>query len=586
VIGRLKTGVTLHQAQSQVARIAADLNHRFPIKATAGMQFRLEPMQQDLVADVRPVILALMCAVIFLLLIACANVANLLLVRASWRQRELAVRAALGGSPWRLVRQMLAESLVIAAAGAMVGLVLASLGIKLLIAIGPPNLPRMDSIDIDPVVLAFAILAALLAAAIFGIVPALRAARPNLMDTLRASGRTAGLSAGSLLRNAVVIAEVALSFVLLIGSGLMLRSLIALQRTDPGYDAHGILTFFLPVNGNQATQRAAFVRQLRERLSALPGVQSVSAASPLPLEGGPNNGRWGTEEALIDPGKFHQADFHIVLPGYFETLRTRLIAGRTFTDADNLPDRKLIVVDQKLAAIAFPGRSAIGRRILARVTTPEAEWFEIIGVVAHQRNASLAREGPETIFFTDAYAGSGNVTRWIIRVPGDPTRLAPAVRAEVARIDPHLAVAEMQPMEAFVERAQAQTRFALVLIGVFAGIAALLAAVGLYGVLSAAVRQRTAEIGVRMALGAAPSTIFQLMVGQGLRLSAAGIAVGLFAAFGLTRVMISLLVGVAPTDPATFVAMAALFFLIAAIASWLPARRAAALDPTTALREE
>jgi putative ABC transport system permease protein len=244
------------------------------------------------------------------------------------------------------------------------------------------------------------------------------------------------------------------------------------------------------------------------------------------------------------------------------------------------------VIDSDLAAIAFPNQSAVGKRLLVRARTPEPEWFEVIGVVAHQRRASLARPGREALFLTDAYFGQGAVARWAVRATGDPAQLAPAIRSEIARLDPRLVVSEMQPMRVFVDLAQGQTRFALLLIGIFASIAALLAAVGLYGVLSAAVRQRTAEIGVRMALGAAPSGIFRLMVGQGLRLSAMGIALGLVVALGLTRAMESMLVGVQPSDPLTFVVMALFFFVIAAVSSWLPARRAALLDPTKALREE
>jgi putative ABC transport system permease protein len=586
VVGRLKQGVTLERAQVQVDGIASDLRQRFPIKQTSGLYFRVEPMHKDLVKDARPAILALMGAVMFLLLIACANVANLVLVRASWRERELAVRAALGAGRWSLIRQMLAESLLIAFGGAVLGLLLARLGIDLLVLIGPADLPRLDSVTINPTVLAFTALASLAAAAMFGVVPALRASRPDVVEALRSSGRTAGLAAGRLLRSGVVIAEVALSFVLLIGSGLMLRSMIALQHVDPGFDSHGVLTFFLAGLRGQGPQRAVIIQQLRERLRALPGVQAVTAASPLPLDGGIAYGRWGTEEAVANPGKFHEADFHFVLPGYFEALRTNLIEGRTFTDADNVPGPRLLVIDSDLAAIAFPNQSAVGKRLLVRARTPEPEWFEVIGVVAHQRHTSLARPGHEALFLTDAYMGQGAVARWAVRGSGDPAQLGAAVRQEVARLDPRLVVSELQPMQTFVDQAQAQTRFALLLIAMFATIAAVLAAIGLYGVLSAAVRQRTAEIGVRMALGAAPAGIFRLMVGQGIRLSALGIALGLVVALGLTRVMVSMLVGVQPTDPLTFAAMALFFFVIAAVSSWLPARRAALLDPTKALREE
>ena len=588
LIGRLKPGATLATAQAEADRFGEEMRRLYSIKNTAGFYFRVEPMQQHLVADARPAILALMGAVTFLLLIACANVANLLLVRAATRGRELAVRAALGGGRWALVRQMLVEVFLLAIAGAVTGLLLASLGINLLINLGPKNLPRLNSVTIDLPVLAFTALASILAATVFGVLPAWRASRPDIMDVLRASGRTTGLGSGRLLRNAVVMTEVALSFVLLIGCGLMVRSFYAITHADPGFRSENLLTFLMPNAPNLRTdeQRAAFENDFSSRLRALPGVTSVSSASSLPLDGSGPLARWGTEAALADPAKFHQANFFFVRPGYFETLGTRLLAGRTFTDADNSPKPRLVVIDDILAAKAFPHESAVGKRLLCRVITPEAEFLEVIGVVQHQRHETLAADGHENAYVTDGYAQFGAAARYAIRGKGDPMQLAPLVRAEITRFDKRLAVSDMQPMSLYVNRAEAQTRFALVLIAIFAAIAAVLAAVGLYGVLASAVRQRTAEIGVRVALGAAPAKIFRLVVGQGLRLSAVGIAIGLAAAFALTRVMTSMLVGVKPTDPATFAAMALVFLAVAAFASWLPARRAAGLDPSNALREE
>ena len=586
VIGRLKPGVTVGQAQRQMDRLAADLRERFPVKKTAGLYIRVEPMHRDLVQDVRPAILALMGAVTFVLLIACANVANLLLVRASRRERDLAVRSALGASGSRLVRQMLSESLLISLGGALLGLFLTWAGIRLLTAIAPDNLPRIDAVNIDPRVLGFTIAAALIAAAVFGVVPAFRASRPDVMQILRSAGRTGGLGAGAFVRNSVVTAEVALSFILLIGCGLMLRSFIALQNASPGYETSNLLTFIATARSNEAPQRQVFMQQLKERLSALPGVQSVTAVNPLPLSGGIGNARWGTEEALADPGKFRQADTHIVLPGYFETMRTRLIAGRDFTADDNRDSVNRVIIDRLVAAQAFGKESPIGKRLLTRVRTQEPEWYEVIGVVDHQRNETLATDSREAMYFADGYFFHGAANRWVVRTSGDPSRLAAAVRAEVQRLDPLVPVAELQPMTVFVDRAMAPTRFALVLITVFGAIAAALAAIGLYGVLSTAVRQRTAEIGVRMVFGAQKSSIFQLVIGHGLKLTAAGIVVGLIGAFMVTRVMRGMLVGVAPTDPLTFAAMAVLFLAIAAVACWIPARRAAGLDPTVALREE
>ena len=588
VIGRLKPNVTMERAQSEADSFSTEQQRLYTILRTADWRLRLEPMRRHLVAEVRPAILALMGAVIFLLLIACSNVANLLLVRVSLRERELAVRTALGGSRWRLVRQMLFEALLLSGLGTLLGLALAWFGIHELLVIAPANLPRLDTIRIDPLVLAFTAVAGLAAAAMFGIVPALRASRPDVMHVLRGSGRTSGLSGGSLLRNGVVIAEVALSFVLLIGSGLMFRSFLELQRIDRGYDSRRLLIFFLQGarRGTQPPARAAFQREVRQRLGAIGGVESVTASFPFPLAGGFSPLRWGLEPALADPSKFQAADLQIVLPGYFETMHTRLIEGRTFTEADNDPEHKIVIIDQLLAAKAFPNQSAVGKRILQRSQTPEPEWVQIIGVVGHQRESSLADPGREQIYYADGFFGHGAAAWWAVRTTGDPAKYAAAVRAEIAKLDPRATVTQLQPMDALVDQAQAGTRFSLLLIGVFGTIAVVLAGVGLYGVLSTVVRQRTAEIGVRMAMGAAPGSIFQLVVGHGLRLSAAGIVLGLAAAFALTRVMLSMLVGVKPTDPLTFAAMAVLFLLIATLSSWLPARRAAALDPTTALREE
>jgi predicted permease len=592
VIGRLKPGVSVEQAQVQVDHIAADLRQHFAIKQTAGLYFHVIPMFDDLVGDVRSTIASLMGAVAFVLLIACANVANLLVVRASARSRELAVRAAIGASRGQLVRQMLAESLVIAVCGTALGLLLARAGIQVLLALGPKDLPRLDAVAMDPVVLVFAVSAGLLTSIVCGLIPALRASRTDVMDVLRSvGGRSGGLRGGRALRSVVVVTEVALSFILLVGAGLMLRSVLALAQIDPGYDPNHVLTFVLQSASRQADERAMFGRQVRQRLLAIPGVSGATAVTPLPLDGVLINGRWGTETAVSDPSKFRQANFHGVLPGYFEALHTRLVAGRFFTDADNVVDQKTdlprqIIIDENLAALAFRGEPAVGKRLLLRITTPEAEWYEVIGVVAHQRHSSLATPGPEAIFVMDGHFGHGFANRWAVRTSGDPNQIVAAVRAAVAEVDPRAPLAEIQPMTAFVDKAMAPIRFTATLIGIFAVVAVILAGVGLYGVLSTVVRQRTAEIGMRMVFGAPRSSILSLVVGEGLRLSAAGIVIGLAGAFAITRVMSSMLIGVNPTDPVTFAAIVVLFGLIAVTASWVPARRASRLDPMQAIREE
>jgi predicted permease len=594
LVGRLEPGVTLRAANDDVERSAASMREQNAIMKSADWHFRVERMHDDLVRDVRPAIFALMGAVTFVLLIACANVANLQLVRASARERELAVRAAMGSSPWRIVRQLVIESLVLSIAGALLAVGLAVGGIKLLVALAPANLPRLDAIDVDLTVLGFATLAAILAAVLFGVVPAIRASKPQLADVLRSSGRVPGLGGGKLLIGGVVVAEVALSFVLLVGAGLMVRSFIELSRVPPGFDANGVLTFQV---GNRAgrspAEVEAFQRRLGEQLRAIPGVENATAVFPLPLDGQLFNSRWGKEDAVADPARFQQANVHVVMPGYFETMRTRLIAGRSFNESDNDSASKSVIIDDVLAAKAFPGASAVGQRLFIRTArAPEAEWLDVVGVVEHQRHESLTTAKREAIFVTDGFFNHGLAGIWAVRLrceagaSCDPTRLANAARSAVHDLDSRLSVARMQPLSRLVDRAMTSTRFALVLIGIFAGVAAILACVGLYGVLSTAVRQRTAEIGVRVALGAQRRSVFGLVVGQGMKLSALGLALGVVAAFVLTRFMTTMLVGVHPTDLPTYGAIVVLFVAIALLACSLPARRASRLDPLKALRSE
>jgi putative ABC transport system permease protein len=588
-IGKLRPGVTLVQAREAVEKVAAETRQHDLISGTAGYHISLEPLHQHMVSKVQPAIVALMGAAIFLLLIACANVASLLLVRASLRERELAVRAALGGSRWRLLVPLLSEAGVLAVVGSLGGLALAWAGIRVLRMLAPEDLPRLDTIGISAGVLGFTALACIAAIGIFGMLPAWRASRPGVANLLRGSGRNTGLIGGSALRNAVVMSEVALSFVLLVGSGLMFRSFFELQHIDPGFDPHRLLTFQVagaPQNADTPEKRAVFVRAVEDRLRAIPGVESVTGATPLPLAAPFFPIRWGTEEAMADASKFQATDNQIVLPGYFEAMKVPLLGGRTFTADDNLPERNFVIVDDILAKKAFHGQSAVGRRILIRIRTPQAEWVQIIGVVHHQHENSLTELGREQVYFTDAFVGAGRVNFWAIRTRNDPANYGSVVRAAIKEVDPRLLVNQVQTGDALIEKAQAGTRFSLLLIGVFATIAGVLAGVGLYGVLATTVRHRTAEIGVRMALGAEPARVFQLVVSQGFRLSAIGVTCGLLAAFGLTRLMRAMLIGVRASDPATYGAMVLLFLLIAALSSWIPARRAAALDPVKALREE
>src|SRR4029079_6738727 len=495
VFGRLKPGASYSSAQTQLDALGEDLRSRLPILKAANTVWRTQPMAADIVKEVRPAILALMGAVMFVLLIACANVANLLLVRAAARDRELAVRAALGGSRNTLIAQMLAESVVLAIAGAVLGLFFAELAIGLLLRIAPATLPRIHDVGIDPYVLAFTLGVSLVSAFVFRLLPALRASTPNLAQTLRASGRSPGLGGAKYLRQGVVVAEVALSFVLLIGSGLMLRSFMALERVDPGFDPNGILTFTaFNARLRSPGEAQAYGSSLAARLAAIPGVTGVTAASPMPLDGQDANMRWGPVAAQNDPSLFQQATTHIIRPNFFEAMHVRLIAGRIFTPAENDTSSHAIMIDKDLAAKAFPGQSpasVVGKQMFCRITSPEAQMYQVVGVVDHVRHLTLTSPGRDAAFLPEGMFGFGAANRWAVRTKGDPSRVMSDVRRAVADVDPLVPVGELKPMSDYVDRAMAPTRFSLVLIGVFAAVAAVLAAVGLYGVLSTTVRQRT-----------------------------------------------------------------------------------------------
>jgi putative ABC transport system permease protein len=583
LVGRLKPNASFTAARGEVARVTADLQARFPTDKTAGVTYRVEPMKPYVVATVRTSILSLMGAVVLVLLISCANVANLLLVRASQRERELAVRAAMGGSPFAIVRQLHAESVVLAGIAAVLGIALAKLGIVLLLQLAPANLPRLADVSLDPMVLLFTVLISVVAVVVFGLVPSLRASRPDLAQVLRATGRSPGLSGAAKLRNAVIVAEVALSFVLLIASGLMVRSFVSLVHTEPGFDPNGVMTFGMTnLRFRSPDEARATFSQIRDKLGAIPGVSVVSGANSVPFDGTDPSGRWGTQDAMNDPTRFRQGGFMQVPPNYFDAMRVKLISGRLYTQAENEdPNTKLVVIDDETAKLAYGNESPLGKTIYARLRTDQPEPYTIIGVVRHHRHLSLYGDEKELIFFPSAFPN-----RWLVRTSGDPATLGAAIRPAVASVSPQAIVTELHSLNDNVDKARSATRFALVLIGIFASIAAVLAAVGLYGVLSSTVRQRTSEIGIRMAFGAESSSIFGLVIGQGLRMSAIGIAIGLVIAIATTRVMASMLVNVKPTDPITFAGMVVLFLAITAAACWMPARRAAGMDPNVALRQE
>ena len=435
VIARMKPGVTLAQAQQQMDGLAAELRNTYVVKKNAGVYINAVSMHDTLVSDVRISILALMGAVTFVLLIACANLANLTMTQSARRERDLAVRTALGAGRATLVRQMLVESVVLAVVGAAAGLALARIGIVVLQQIGPANLPRLQHVAIDWRVLTFTALAAMTSVVLFGVLPAFKASRPDVVEVLRRSGRTTALGSGR-LRSGLVVVEVALTFVLLVGSGLMLRSLVVLQHVDPGYDPNGVLTFLVPnFNGPTAEARAEFVRRMQAEIGALPGVKAVAGAQPLPLDGTTANMPYGTEATA--PDQFQQAAIHTVQVGYFEAMKAKLIEGRVFTEQDNRIDGRSIVIDRLLAARAFPGESAVGKRLMLRLGGNNPVPYEVIGVVQHQRHATLAADGREALFFLDGQRGFGSANRWIVRSDGDPVQLVSAVKAAIAQDRSH-----------------------------------------------------------------------------------------------------------------------------------------------------
>jgi len=596
VVTRLKPGVTLEQAQADMDRMSERLRDTYQFHATQKMQIAVGGMQRDVVEHARPALLALLGAVGFVLLIACANIANLLLVRASERGREIAVRAALGSGRRRIVAQMLTESMVLAVAGTVLGLLIAWQGIRVIKALSPANLPRIESVSLDAGTFGFAAAVAVLAAVLFGLAPALRAVRGNLADGLRERGTDTGGARGNKLRTFLVISEVTLSLVLLIGAGLMVRSFAAIQKVNPGFDPKNAVTFTAPlpfIKYLSSQARATFVNQLGDRLAALPGVEFVGGVTPLPLAGGEqygvgSYGRIGESEDVYQANK---ADYKAVLPGYFEAMKIGLLSGRTLLRSDNEEQAlDVAVIDQKFATRVFGNENPLGAQILVdhfneKTFSLEKLPVSIVGVVGNVRSASLATEGRETIYMPFVFQSFLPIT-FVLRTATDPASLMPQIRGEVTALDPDVPVADLATLESWVTEAMAQTRFLLALTGAFAGLALVLAALGLYGVISYSARQRTREIGVRVALGATDRDIRRLILGHGLVVTAVGIGLGLAASVALTRVVTSYLVGVSATDPVTFVAVPLVLLGVAALASYLPARRAAAMNPVNALHEE
>ena len=588
VAARLKPGVTFEQAQQDMTRVHAALTQMFPDFNT-GWTARVVPLREELTGKVRPALLILAAAVGFVLLIACANVANLLLSRATSRQRELAVRAALGAGRGRIVRQLLAESLVLAAAGGVGGLLLAWWALNLLRAVVAEKLPiqRLEAVGVDGWMLAFTLGASILSGVLFGIVPALTASGPALNDALRDGGRSGSTARGNRVRAAFVVTEIALALMLLVGAGLLIRSFMHVLNTNPGFESERTITMDVAVPGSrypEATNRIEFFTRLLDRASALPGVHAAGAISFLPLAG---MGAATAYEVVGQPpppkGEDHVCDVRVATNGYFEALRIPLLRGRWFNENDANDVKNRVIINEAMARRHWPGEDPIGKRI--KVYWNDTREDEIIGVVGDVRQTTLEEAPRATNYWPYARFPYNGMTL-TIRTAGDPTSIVRSVVAIVRDQDPQLAVADIRTMEQVVSDSIAERRLTMTMLTVFAAAALILAAVGIYGLIAYSVTQRTQEIGIRMALGAQRAHVMRMVVGHALLLSAIGIALGAVGAAVLTRLMDRLLFDVRPSDPLTFVAVAGLLAIVAAAASYIPGRRAARVDPIVALRAE
>jgi len=583
-VARLKPGVSRAQAQAEVETIARRLQALYP-KTNANQSLFLWPLQERLVGNIRLTLLTLLGAVGCVLLIACANVANLLLARASARGREIAVRSALGASRGRVVRQLLTESLALAALGGLGGMLLAKWGVKLLVALSADYLPRADEVRINATVFGFTLAVALLTGLLFGLAPALQSARLDLTEALKEGGRGAGSGARRhRTLNLLVVGEVALAMMLLIGAGLLINSFARLQQVSPGFDEKNLLTarIDIPNPYGQPEKKQQFFEQLQQRVAALPGVEAVGMVTELPLANQSANFKFKIEgRPEPAPGQDPDADIRNVNHDYLRAMRIPLLKGRLFTETDVRENAKVVLISEELARRYFTGEEPLGQRILAGSLSRES--YEIIGVVGDVRHRGLARGLRQTLYFPSLRLGYANL---VIRTANDPVSLAAAVRREVAAIDPNQPVANIKTMERWVSESVAQPRLRTLLLGLFSGAALLLAMVGIYGVMSYAVSQRVHELGVRMALGARGGDVLRLVISQGMRLALAGAAIGLAAAFALTRLIKDLLFGVRATDPLTFATIALLLTGVALVACYLPARRATKVDPMVALRHE
>ena len=584
-IGLLKTGVTISQAQSELDAIATRLAAQYPV-TNNGWGVKLDPLQNVIVGDVRPAVMVLVGAVALVLLIACANIASLLFARNSARQREIAIRTALGAGRSRLLRQLLIESLVLALAGGVAGIFLANAGVELLKQLGPQSLPRLDEVNISSTVLAFTFVTAVFTGILFGLGPALKASRRDLTQSLKEGGASGDSRSKHRAHNALVVAEVALSVVVLIASGLLLNSFWRLMRVHPGFDPANVLATELSLvspHYDDAQRRESFFHQLQDRLQSSPGVNSAGFISELPLSGEANDTFFTiTEHPPANPNDNDDADFRNIDGDYFATMRIPLLAGRVFDRQDSAESSKALIVNEPFVKKFFPNEDPIGKHLNMYEGKPEFVTREIVGVVGGNKHFALQESLRPEMF------KPGSFTRMniVVRSAGNPAALTAVVRQAIHAIDPDETTSTFRTMDDVISLSAAGDRFNTVLLGAFGGIALLLTAAGIFGVLSYLVAQRTREIGLRMALGAQPQDVLRVIVGHGLRLVLAGLCIGVAAGLVVTRWMSSVLFDVKPTDPLTFTAVAVVLTAVAFLASYIPARRAMRVDPMVALRYE
>jgi putative ABC transport system permease protein len=594
-VARLGDGVTFEQARAEMDRIAQQLEQQYA-DANTGSGIKLVLLPDQIVGPIRPALIALLLTVGCVLLIACANVANLLLARAAGRQKEIAVRLALGASRWRLVRQMLTESTVLAIIGGVLGLALAKWGVYLLVNGVPESqrgqMPYLNELSIDGRIFLFTFSVSLLTGVIFGLAPALQASKAQLTEALKEGGRSSSGTVRRRVRDGLVVAEIALALVLLVGAGLMTRSVFSLLQSNTGFASENLLTMQVaipPAKYGEPEKREAFHRQLIARIESLPGVTGASTTSKLPLIGGTTAGFLVEGRPEPAPGEVPEANVRNVSHNYLRVMGASLIKGRYFTEQDNSTTPPVLIINQSLADRFFPNEDPVGKRVY--YGGPQAPRWEIIGVIADMQEAAMDAKTTSVIYFPYLQR-SGTTTPTLmtlaIRTSSDPASIIGTVRGEIASLEPDAPVFAVQTMEELITNTPATflRRYPAFLIGGFALLALLLAVIGIYGVISYTVTQRSHEIGIRVALGAKKSNIYLMVLGQGLTLSIAGVVTGLVASFALTSFLSSLLFGVTATDPFTLSAMSFVLIIVALAACYIPARRAARVDPMVALRYE